>query len=211
MLVVATVAIVLFAAAAVGGIWLLTAQDSQRPVAVAPPEPAGAPVADAPPPPPPPPVPAPLAGYATPQAAPAPAVVYGPAPAEPPKGSWEAVALVARASQLGPLGGAVGRGLIELQPKLAACFDEDTAARFGTQPHSVAKDAVASDRTTPVLVLEIETGPGEARIVDAPVETQGTASDGAIACAQSVLRGRRFAYPQGQPGGKYRMLHPLTP
>ncbi len=138
-------------------------------------------------------------------------VEYGPPRVEPPKGSWEAVAVAARPSALGPLGGVIARGLNDLDVQLAACFDEDTAARFGAQPHTVSTEASLPDTGTPVLMLHIETGSGRARIVDAPVETRGGASDGVIACAQSVFRGRSFPFPDAPAGGKYRLLHALTP
>jgi hypothetical protein len=109
------------------------------------------------------------------------------------------------------VGAAIGRGLLELQPLLTACFDEDTQARFGSEAYTTVRDAVPmDDRGATVLVLQIETGPGEARIVDAPVETRGTASDGLIACAQRVLRGQRFEAPQARAGGRIRLLHPLS-
>lgn len=196
--------IALFTAAAVGGIWLRTRDGGGSPEAipadVQPPSaflPGGVPLPTPPPPvdvrPPPPLI-----------------VVTSEPRAEPPKGSWEAVPVVARPAALGPPGGAIGRGLIELQPRLAGCFDEDTAARFGPTPPTVAQDASMSETGATVLVLHVETGGGEARIVDAPVETQGGASDGVVTCAQNVLRGQRFALPQATPGGKYRLLHPLT-
>ncbi len=207
-IVVGLVAIALFTAAAVGAIWALTRGDAgagSAPVVAEPqPEPT--------PPPPLPPIQLPPGMKPLhPDASPPPVVVYGPAKPPPRDGSWEAVPVAARPASLGPLGGAIGRGLIELQPRLAACFDEDTAARFGPQAHTVALDPTQPNTGTPVLVLEIETASGEAVVYDAPVDTRGTASDGVIACAQTILRGRRFPFPQAQPGQKYRVLHSLIP
>ncbi len=202
-LAIGVAAIAAFTAVALLGIWFVTRSGPAAPStgnASAP-----APEVAVPPPAPSPALPVTLAPQV-----PGPPPVMGPPPAEAPKGSWEAVPVVARASALGPLAGPVGRGLLELQPQLAACFDEDTAARFGTQPRTIAKDASNSDRGTPALVLQIETAGGEARIVDAPLDTQGGASDGVIACAQTVLRGRRFPAPGAPPGAKYRVMQPLT-
>ncbi len=202
--VVGLIAIAVFTGVAVVAIWALTRDGSPRP-----PAPAGEPQAYAAP------TEQALPAVPLPAAPAAPdiqaVVIYGPPKVEPPKDSWEAVPIVARASALGPLGGAIGRGLNDLQSQLADCFDEDVAARHGTQPHTVALDASLPNSGTPVLVLQIETGGGGAHIVDAPVDTQGYASDGVIACAQNLLRGRRFKYPQAQPGQKYRLLHSLIP
>ena len=200
--------IVALTGAALVAIWALTRSGPSAPA-------TDAPVAAVPevpqPPPPTPPTPQQLTTFnVPPPAGPRASVEFGPPRPEPPKGSWEAVPVSARLSALGPLGGAIGRGLIELQPRLAACFDEDTAARFGPQPRSVAMDGSLPDAGTPVLLLEIETGGGGARIVDAPVDTQGGASDGVISCAQSILRGQQFSYAQAPAGGKHRVLHPLT-
>ncbi len=201
-LVIGVAAIAAFTAAALVAIWLATRSGPAAPGASAPVAPR-AEIAAAPP------APPPALGTPLAPQTPGPPPVMGPPPPEPPKGSWEAIPVVARPSALGPLAGAIGRGLIELQPQLAACFDEDTAARYGTRPVSVAKDASTGSRSTPVLILQIETGGDEARIVDAPVDSAGSASDGVIACAQSVLRGRRFPAPGAPAGARYRMTQPL--
>lgn len=142
---------------------------------------------------------------------PPPPLVQGPPPPKPPEGSWEAVPQAARASALGPVvGGAVGRGLNGLQPLLSACFDEVTQARHGQTPYTTTQDAQPlEDYGTTILVLELETGQGVVRIADAPVETRGGASDGLIACAQRVLRGRSFEAPGALPGNRHRLLFTL--
>ena len=142
---------------------------------------------------------------------PPPTVVVDPAPPPPTKGSWEAVPPAARAAALGKVGAAVGRELLELQPRLEACFDEDAQARHGLQPHTVVKDVapIESDATT-ILMLQIEEANGAARIVDAPVESRGTASDGLIACAQQVLRGRVIEAPEAKAGTRHRLLYTLS-
>jgi hypothetical protein len=133
-----------------------------------------------------------------------------PAKVAPPPGSWEAVPVVARPAALGPVGAAVGRGLNNLSDELAACFDEETQARFGASPVSHVRDAeTMNDAGTTVLVLEIESGSRTARIVDAPVETRGGASDGLIACAQHVLRGKSFEVQEAVRHQRHRVLFPL--
>lgn len=168
------------------------------------------------------PIPPPLTGpgAAPPSAAP-PAGLLGrgvpveverdPAPAPPPRGSWEAVPVAARAGALGPLGAAVGQELNELQPALAACFDEVSQASHGLQPVAAVRDAAPQDDAgLPVLMLQLEAGGSQVRIVDALVEARGGAGDGLLACAQRVLRGRTFPAPPGQ-AGRHRLLLTLAP
>jgi hypothetical protein len=113
---------------------------------------------------------------------------------------------------MGPVGGAVGRGLNELKDLVSACFDEDVQARQGPVVPSRSLDASGSaDGVTTVLVLLIETSGNGARIVDAPVDTRGLASDGLVSCAQRVLRGRRFEAPGVKGGERLRLLYPLLP
>lgn len=142
--------------------------------------------------------------------APPPPLVQGPPPPRPAEGSWEAVPPVARPSDLGPVGGAIGRALNELQPRLSACFDE--ATQSGSAPHAataVRDAATLEDHGTTVLMLQVETVRGAARIVDAPVATYGGASDAVVSCAQRVLRGHLVPAPQAQPGSRHRLLFSL--
>jgi hypothetical protein len=133
-------------------------------------------------------------------------------PPPPPRDSWEAVPVSARPGALGPLGAAVGRELNDLHEQLSACFDEDSQARHGTQPVTVVRDtAPQDDAGMPALMLQLEAGGGQVRIVDAPVEARGGASDGLIACAQRVLRGKVFEVPTGRQAGRHRMLWTLSP
>jgi hypothetical protein len=139
-----------------------------------------------------------------------PPVVYGPPPTQPPEGSWEAVKPVARFSALGPVGAAVGRELLDLQPELSACFSQVTQARHGQRAHTATQDeSRLQDTGTTVLVLQLEMGDGEVQIVDAPVETWGGSSDGLVACAQGVLRGRVVKVPQARRGQRARVMFPL--
>jgi hypothetical protein len=143
---------------------------------------------------------------------PPPPLIQGPPRAEPPKDTWEAVEPTARASELGPVGAAVGRELNELHNRIAACFDEDVQARHGLQPITAVKDfASVEDNGTTILMLEIETSQGQVRIVDAPVETRGSASDGLIACAQRVLRGHTVVAPTAVLGSRHRLMYTLMP
>jgi hypothetical protein len=137
--------------------------------------------------------------------------VYGPPRPVEAEGTWESVPPSARANALGRIGGGVGRELNELRPELEACFDESTQARFGQEPVSRTRDYAPMDDTgATILVLQLETRQGGVRIVDAPVEVQGTASDGLVACAQRVLRGRVLQVPGAKPGARHRLLFPLT-
>lgn len=134
------------------------------------------------------------------------------APALPPRDSWEAVPVSSRPGALGPLGAAVGRELNDLHPDLAACFDEEAQARHGTRAVTEVGDAAPQDDVgLPVLLLQLEASGSRVRIVDAPVEARGGASDGLIACAQRVLRGKVFEVPVGRQGGRHRLLLTLAP
>ena len=143
---------------------------------------------------------------------PPPPLIMGPPRPTPPEGSWEAVTPVARPAAAGPVGAAVGRELNELHDKISLCFDEDVQARHGQVGLTTVKDyAPLEDRGTTILMLEVEAGYGEARIVDAPVETRGGASDGLIGCAQRVLRGHVVQTAEAKGPGRYRILFPLLP
>ena len=150
----------------------------------------------------------PIAGFVP--VEPSPPQLYEPAPPKPPPGSWEAVAVSARAGALGPVGVAVSSELGELQPQLSECFEEVAQSRYGQVPFSRTSDFTPPDGTgTPILQLQLEMSAGQVRIVDAPVDAQGRASDGLVACAQSVLRGRVVAAPGAKPGDRARLLFQL--
>jgi len=140
-----------------------------------------------------------------------PQVVYAPADPRPPPGSWEAVKPVARPASLGPVGAAVGRELNELQPELSACFDEVSQARHG-QARLTTTGAASSQEGSgpPTLMLLLEMKEGDVQIVDAPVETRGGASDGLIACAQGILRGRVVRVPGAKQVGRARLMFTLV-
>lgn len=141
--------------------------------------------------------------------------VYGPAPPEPPAGSWESVTPVPRLGRLGPPGAALNVRLNELQPRISTCFAQ-AGARGGrvaeADNYTETRDASqVSDAGAAVLMLEVEALGGALRIVDAPVETQGSASPGAVACVQGLLRGQVVQAPGAKAGERYRILHTLTP
>ena len=137
-------------------------------------------------------------------------VDQGPPP--PAQGTWEAVRIAPRPASLGKVGVALGQGLNELHPALSACAEEDAQSRHGTSAISAVQDSQpADDAGVPVLVLQLETMTDAIRIVDAPVETRGGASDGLLACAQSKLRGRVVEAPGTVAGQRYRLLYTLLP
>jgi hypothetical protein len=142
---------------------------------------------------------------------PVPTVVYDPPSTRPPDASWDAVKPVAQLSALGPVGVAVWRDLFNLKPKLAACADEGSQARRARQRKAAAGDESRPEETgTTVLVLLLEMHRGEVRIVDAPLENQGAASDAAISCAQRVLRGHTVQVPEASEGERARVMYPLA-
>jgi hypothetical protein len=135
-----------------------------------------------------------------------PKVAYGPADPPPAAGSWDAVKPVGRPAALGPGGAAVGRELNELQPELSGCYDEVTQARHGQE--RITTTGASWDEAgagPPTLMLQLELRDGEVLIVDAPVESRGGASDGLIACAQRILRGRVVPAPGARRGGRARV------
>ena len=67
------------------------------------------------------------------------------------------------------------------------------------------------DSGVPVLVLQLETMNGAIRIVDAPVEARGRASNGQLACVQSKLRGHVVDAPGTRGGDRFRLLYTLLP
>lgn len=142
---------------------------------------------------------------------PGPMPTYEAPPPPPPVGSWEAVRPVARPSALGPVGAVVGRALLELKDQLDGCFDEDVQARHGRNAVTRTRDnAPIEDDSQTILMLQIETQRGSVWIVDAPIENQGPASDGLVACAQQVLRGVVIEAPGTKAGQRHRVLFTLT-
>jgi hypothetical protein len=205
--------ILAFAGAGLLVVWRLTADAGAArapPVAEAPPQEA--------PRPPPPPAPAamrpPQASVDPKSVGPqAPAVLYAEPPPAPPPGSWEAVR-IRNPRKLGHLGASVGRELNALQPRLSACFDEARArgglvAGADNYTETQYGDRNDGGGVATLLILQIETLQDRLRIVEAPVEAQGIASYGTIACAQRVLRGHTFPAPGARPGERMRVQYSL--
>ncbi|MEI6225678.1 MAG: hypothetical protein WCS72_13040 [Deltaproteobacteria bacterium] len=146
------------------------------------------------------------------QAGPGPQVVFEPAPPKPEKGTWAAVPAATRAAGLGAAGAVVSEFLAEAQEQITECFDEEVQSRHGQIPVSRSPTDRSEDADGPtLLVLHLETRPGEIRIADAPVEVQGGASDGLVACAQRVLRGQVISTPGSTKVGRARLVFPLVP
>ncbi len=163
---------------------------------------------------PPPATPPPATGVSPVSLAPAPIPTL-PASEAPPPESWEAVPPAAVPASLGPVGGAVARGIADVRERLATCWDEYEAARHGTERFTVTRDGgrggAGGAGGQAVLMLQLETADGSVRIVDAPVDVRGGASDGVLACAQRVLRGRSLPAPGVRAGERYRLRWGLQP
>jgi hypothetical protein len=128
----------------------------------------------------------------------------------PAQDSWDAAPLILRGRTFGRLGMSLESAVSELRPAVDPCLNEDTQARYGTKGFTAYDGRPAADQPqVATLMLEIETMAGGARIVDAPVEERGTASDGLLSCAQSALRGKTLAVPEATPGNRYRMRFPV--
>jgi hypothetical protein len=97
--------------------------------------------------------------------------------------------------------------LADAQPALTNCYTEEAESRFGSSKISATEgaDLEPGPNKTTILVLAIEASAGQARIVDALVETRGSASNGTIACAQSALRGKTFPAPGIGAQTRYKM------
>ena len=94
-----------------------------------------------------------------------------------------------------------------LQSRLARCVDRDREVGFGggASPARVPRPRAAT------LVLEIETGTREVRIVEAKVQSFGGASEAAVSCARNVLSGKVLAAKNAKPGKHVQMPFPLNP
>jgi hypothetical protein len=112
---------------------------------------------------------------------------------------------------MGLLGPVVANALNDLQPSVAACFDEDAQARHGQAPVSRTAESPSAEEPGPtLLVLNLELSEGQIRIADAPVLNQGLASDGLVACAQRVLRGHVVHTSLVKAPGRSRVTFPLA-
>jgi hypothetical protein len=137
----------------------------------------------------------------------------GPARVEPPKDSWEAVGITSSRGRPGDKAmAAVGRELNDLHETLSGCFDPATAARFGSAGITEVKGEEAEeDLGTTVFVLQLETRRDAVRVVDAPVQARGGASEETVACVQATLRGKTFEAPGTRGGERKRLQYRLIP
>lgn len=143
----------------------------------------------------------------------APPVEFEPPPAPPPVDTWEAIPAAARPARLGAIGRDMVNELTRLQPRIGMCFDEEIQARHGQVAVSrpLGGGRTAEEGAATLLILNLEVTPGQVRIVDAPVESQGRDSDGVIACAQGILRGHVIPTPAAQKVERARMIFQLNP
>lgn len=91
--------------------------------------------------------------------------------------------------------------LAELRSRVARCDDRDTPRASDA---SRANGDAAPVET--VLVLEIELLDGQIQIVDAPVQTAGSASSAFLTCARSALRGQILPARGVKAGERIRLL-----
>lgn len=139
----------------------------------------------------------------------APGPVMPPAPS--PSG-WAKVEIV-NPFGVGSPAPAVGAAVrSSLRADLARCFQRDEEARFGLLGRAFSTVSPGDEPAAgpAILLLEVEASGDGVRVVDAPVERRGTASDGTLNCAQSVLRGA--SVKAGAEGKKrFRMRFQLRP
>ncbi len=109
----------------------------------------------------------------------------------PTAGTWEATPIVGRARALGQVGAGLEEQLAELQPKLSACFTRQAQSTYAGRSASQLDRPEVDDTGSAVVVLQLEAGADEVRVVDAPVEIRASASDATLACVQQHLRGLR--------------------
>jgi hypothetical protein len=146
------------------------------------------------------------------RAEPGPRVEPGLPPLPPELDRWEAVPVATRTERMGLIGPILASEVSALQPRLAACLDEDRQVRPAQAPPSQsAPEPGSPDEPAPtLLVLNLELEAGRIRIEDATVELQGRASDAAVACAQQILRGHVIPAPVVTAPGRARMALPLA-
>lgn len=129
----------------------------------------------------------------------------------PTPGSWEATLLTGRARTLGRTGLDLEQGLDALQLDLGSCFRKETQASFQGRAVLEVEQPALDDTGTTVVVLQVEAGMGELKVVDAPVEIRAGASDATIACIQGKLRGVRVPSEGKPPAPRFRLRYDVTP
>lgn len=132
-------------------------------------------------------------------------------PAAPPVDAWSQVPVV------NPFGAGspapeVTRALRAAVPGLGRCFERSTAASWARLGSVYSREpALPPPALGPaVLLLEAERDGDGVRIVDAPAELRGSASDGTLNCAQAALRGVHLPV-KTQGAERFRVRLPLRP
>jgi hypothetical protein len=104
----------------------------------------------------------------------------------------------------------LSQAIEKARPTLAPCYDPDVQAQYGGRPYS-AVGAPRPGAGVPVVLVQVETfAEGRARVVDAPVESRGSAEDGLLACIQERLRGLEVQ-GRGAAGSRFRIRYALSP
>jgi hypothetical protein len=130
-----------------------------------------------------------------------PASTRRPAPVVAPPGAdvpWEQVPALQRWP-------ALTYRIAESEPRIRDCIAAGSGGAPGSSrpPGGSGPDAYGRG----VLMLHLETLQDALRIVDAPVEKRGAASDVAIACTQDALRGLSIPLPGTAPGSRMRVRY----
>lgn len=143
-----------------------------------------------------------------------PAALLGPLPVmqpAPPPEQWAPTPVVPQFG-VGTPAPAITRGVRTRVPALKQCFDASTSANWSrlgaafSRQHGMPGPAIGQA----LLLLEVESDGTTLRIVDAPVETRGSASDGTLNCAQAALRG--VTLPVETRGAqRFRVRYALQP
>lgn len=147
-------------------------------------------------------------GPSSPEALPEPVPVMPPGP---PTSEWSQATVVSPFGAGSPAP-AVTRALVALRPRLADCFEPTTQGRWGRLgPAFSHLEGLPPPAVGPaILMLEVESDGQSLRIVDAPAEIRGSASDGTLNCAQAALRGATLPVAT-QDAKRFRMRWPLRP
>lgn len=133
-------------------------------------------------------------------------------PPAPAPETWQTVEIVSPFGAGTPAPTVTAAVRASLKSRLAECFERGVQGRWGGMGRAFSSLAPgeAASLGPAILMLEVEQDGGGLRIVDAPVERRGSASDGTLNCAQGVLRGATLdASSEGK--GKFRMRFQLRP
>lgn len=134
-----------------------------------------------------------------------------PLPAAPAPEAWADVEIVP-AFGAGSPAPSVNAALAALRPRLLTCFEPYEQARYAQLGDAYSRlEATQASKIGPaILMLEVEREGAGVRLVDAPIESTGSASAGLLNCAQSVLRGASLEVSEKLPEA-FRMRMALKP